>query len=262
MPEVIVEREGAIAIVTLNRPQSMNALSQSLRSGLAAAIAELDADPQIRAVILTGAGDRAFCAGLDLKEIGSVDGALGAGSADSPDLDPAKAIELSSKPVVAAVNGVAITGGFELALACDILVASTNARFGDTHARVGLMPGWGLSQKLPRLIGPYRAKELSLTGNFIDAAKAEAWGLVNCVARPDLLMSRARSLALDIAECDPNMVVALKRTIDDGYRLSFGDGLSLEQRRAREHNGALQPKDIDRHRASVQERGRRQRPAS
>ena len=159
MPDVIVEREGPIAIVTLNRPQAMNALSQSLRSALAAAVAELDADPQIRALILTGAGDRAFCAGLDLKEIGSVQGALDTGSADLPDLNPAKAIELCSKPIVAAVNGVAITGGFELALACDIIVASTNARFGDTHARVGVMPGWGLSQKLPRLIGPYRAKE-------------------------------------------------------------------------------------------------------
>ncbi len=258
MPDVIVEREGPIAIVTLNRPQAMNALSQSLRSALAAAVAELDADPQIRALILTGAGDRAFCAGLDLKEIGSVQGALDTGSADSPDLNPAKAIELCSKPIVAAVNGVAITGGFELALACDIIVASTNARFGDTHARVGVMPGWGLSQKLPRLIGPYRAKELSLTGNFIDAAKAEAWGLVNCTVSPDLLMPRARSLALDMAEPDPGMVAALKRTIDDGYRLSFGEGMGLEQRRAREHNATLQPKDIDKRRGSVQERGRRQ----
>lgn len=263
MSEVVrVERADSIAIVTLNRPEAMNALSQALRRALAAAIGTLDADPEIRVLVLTGAGGRAFCAGLDLKELGAVAGALDAGSADEPEDNPVKAIELCRKPIIGAINGVAITGGFELALACDCLIASTNARFADTHARVGILPGWGLSQRLSRLIGPYRAKELSLTGNFLDAAAAQAWGLVNRVVAPDLLMSTATSLARDMAEPDPRMIAALKATIDEGYRLPLGEGLSLEQRRAREHNASLTPDAIAARREAVQARARRQPQAS
>ena len=150
---------------------------------------DLAEDPEVRAIVLTGAGERAFTAGLDLKELGSDTSNLGAASSDSDD-NPVKAIENCPQPVIGAINGVAITGGFEVALACDILIASTNARFADTHARVGILPGWGLSQKLSRCIGLSRAKELSLTGNFIDADTACAWGLVNRVTAPeDLLLS-------------------------------------------------------------------------
>jgi enoyl-CoA hydratase len=167
-----MEREGGVAIVTLNRPHAMNALSRSLRAALHEAMVMLDADGSIRAIILTGAGDRAFSAGLDLKELGTNPGALGAASTQEASENPVKAIELCRKPVIGAINGVAITGGFELALACDVLIASDRARFADTHARVGIMPGWGLSQKLSRIIGLSRAKELSFTGNFLDAATA------------------------------------------------------------------------------------------
>src|SRR5262249_22598137 len=160
---------------------AMNALSKALRAALHQGLQELEADPAIRAIVLTGAGERAFTAGLDLKELGSDPDGMTAANAPDPALNPVAAVLACRKPVVGAINGAAITGGFELALACDVLICSSAARFADTHARVGIAPGWGLSQRLSRLIGPYRAKQLSLTGNFLDARTAEAWGLVNMV---------------------------------------------------------------------------------
>jgi len=197
---ILTEIADGIATVTLNRPEAMNALSKALRHRLYAVMTALDADDAVRAVILTGAGTRAFTAGLDLKELGSQEGALGAANAEGADENPVKAIESCRKPVIGAINGVAITGGFEVALACDVLIASSNARFADTHARVGVVPGWGLSQKLSRMIGISRAKELSFTGNFLDAATAERWGLVNRVVAPESLLAEARRLAADMAQ--------------------------------------------------------------
>ncbi len=153
MALVLIACDDAVATVTLNRPDAMNALSRALRAELAAAMRALAADDSVRAIVLTGAGERAFTAGLDLKELGADTGNLGAANADSADENPVRAIALCPQPVIGAINGVAITGGFEVALACDILIASTNARFADTHARVGILPGWGLSQKLSRMIG-------------------------------------------------------------------------------------------------------------
>ena len=140
---VLTEIADGIATVTLNRPEAMNALSKALRHRLYQVMTTLDADDAVRAIVLTGAGTRAFTAGLDLKELGSEPGALGAANAEGADENPVKAIEQCRKPVIGAINGVAITGGFEVALACDVLIASSNARFADTHARVGIVPGWG-----------------------------------------------------------------------------------------------------------------------
>ena len=181
-----------VAVVTLNRPDAMNALSKALRAELAAVMREMDVRDSVRAVVLTGAGTRAFTAGLDLKELGSDETAMGDATGNSAEANPVKAIEQCGKPVIGAINGVAITGGFELALACDVLIGSEAARFADTHARVGIMPGWGLSQKLSRLVGLYRAKELSLSGNFLDAATAERWGLLNRVVPADELLPTAK----------------------------------------------------------------------
>lgn len=233
---VLVERHPAgYAVVTLNRPAAMNALSTALRDALTAAISALAAEPAMRAMILTGAG-RAFCAGLDLKELG----ANGAGSALAPGRsDPVAALAGFAGPVIAAVNGAAITGGFELALACDVILASENARFADTHARVGIMPGWGLSQKLPRIIGPGRAKELSLTGNFLAAAQAERWGLVNHVLPPEALLPAARQLALDMLGSLPEMLPAMKRLMDDGYALPFAEAMALERERGQQHRAGV-----------------------
>lgn len=253
-----VEVSDGIAVVTLNRPEAMNALSKAMRAELHRAIVALDADPEVRVVILTGAGQRAFTAGLDLKELGSDPLGMAAANAVEPASNPVKAIELCSKPVIGAINGVAITGGFELALSCDVLIASTNARFADTHARVGIMPGWGLSQKLSRLIGVYRAKELSLSGNFLDARTAEAWGLVNRVVEPDELMHVARKLAADMATIEPAFVANYKRQIDDGFALSFEAGLRLEAERSTAVNRLVTPGDVEQRRLAVQARGRGQ----
>jgi enoyl-CoA hydratase len=256
MSLVLVTRDDAVATVTLNRPEAMNALSRALRAELAATMTALAADQSIRAIVLTGAGKRAFTAGLDLKELGADTGNLGAANATSADENPVKAIELCPQPVIGAINGVAITGGFEVALACDILIASTNARFADTHARVGIMPGWGLSQKLSRTIGIARAKELSLTGNFLGAEAARDWGLVNRVVAPDDLLPAAQALARDIASADPEMVRAYKRLIDDGYGLPFGAALALERERSVAANRAVSAGDVEARRLAVMERGR------
>ncbi len=255
---VDLRHDGPVAIVTLNRPEAMNALSRALRHELAAVMRGVAADDAVRAVVLTGAGTRAFTAGLDLKELGADTANLGAANADSADDNPVLAVEQCGKPVIGAVNGVAITGGFELALACDLLIASTNARFADTHARVGIMPGWGLSQKLARRIGIGRAKELSLTGNFLDAPTAAAWGLVNRVVTADELLPTAIALANDMASADPAMVAAYKSLIDDGYALTLHEGLALEAQRSIAANRSVKAEDVEARRRAVMDRGRNQ----
>lgn len=253
---LLVERDGPVAVVTFNRPEAMNALSRALRSALNQAIREMDADPEVKVIVLTGAGERAFTAGLDLKELGR-DG-LHAANATTPDENPALAVLDCRKPIIGAINGVAITGGFEVALACDVLICSTNARFADTHARVGITPGWGLSQKLSRAIGPYRAKELSLTGNFLSAQQAYDWGLVNRVVEPAELMPAALELAHEMASIEADMLVTYKAMIDDGYELSLGDGLKLEHQVSVAHNAEVTPQMVEARRAAVQARGRSQ----
>lgn len=255
---LIVERLGPVAVITLNRPEAMNALSKALRAELWAELRRLEGDDAIRVIVLTGAGERAFTAGLDLKELGSDPGGMQAANTADPAVNPAAAVRACRKPVVGAINGVAITGGFELALVCDVLICSTAARFADTHARVGIMPGWGLSQMLSRAIGPYRAKELSLTGNFLDAATAYEWGLVNRVVEPGELMETALKVARDMASIDGDMLTTYKAIIDDGYGLSFQDGLALETRMSKAHNDAVTPEMIEARRAAVQARGRTQ----
>lgn len=255
---VTTDIQDSVAIVTLNRPEAMNALSSALRAELAEAMRAVACDDTVCAVVLIGAGTRAFTAGLDLKELGASTQGLGAANATDPRDNPVKAVEQCAKPVIGAINGVAITGGFELALACDVLIASTNARFADTHARVGIMPGWGLSQKLSRMIGLSRAKELSLTGNFLDAATAERWGLVNRVVEADALLPTAIALARDMASIDPAMSAAYKALIDDGFALPFGEGLKLEAERSIAANTQVAPEAVEQARQAVMARGRSQ----
>lgn len=255
---LLIERHDGVAVVTLNRPEAMNALSKALRAALDDAMTDIAHDDSIRAVVLTGAGMRAFTAGLDLKELGADATAMADATASGARANPVKAIERCGKPVVGAINGVAITGGFELALACDILIASTNARFADTHARVGIMPGWGLSQKLSRMIGLSRAKELSLTGNFIDAQTAWDWGLVNRVVAPDELLPAAIKLATDIASIQPEPIAVYKRLIDDGFAQDFARGMAMEHATSSAYNARVTPGAVEERRKAVQERGRAQ----
>ncbi len=254
---LLIEKNDHIAVVTLNRPEAMNALSKALRSALYQAMVELDADPETSVIVLTGAG-RAFTAGLDLKELGRDPLGMGAANATDAKENPVLAIQTCRKPVIGAINGAAITGGFEVALACDVLIASTNARFADTHARVGIMPGWGLSQRLSRTIGVYRAKTLSLTGNFLDAQTAYEWGLVSQVVEPDALMPTALKLAADMASIPAETLSIYKAIIDGGYDVAFGESLELEHKVSSSHNAAVTPEMVEARRAAIQARGRTQ----
>ena len=254
---LLIEKNAGVATVTLNRPEAMNALSRALRAALHDAIVALSNDADVSVLVLTGAG-RAFTAGLDLKELGSDPNGMGAANATGASENPVLAILECPKPIIGAINGVAITGGFEVALACDVLIASTNARFADTHARVGIMPGWGLSQRLSRVIGPYRAKELSLTGNFLDAQTACDWGLVNRVVAPEDLMPTALKLAADMATIPAETLSLYKQIIDEGYALPFGEALKHETANSAPHNRAVTPEMVETRRAAIQVRGRAQ----
>ena len=204
MTELLLQREDGYAVLTLNRPDARNALSPQLLLDLCDAFRLLQDESDIYSVILTGAGT-AFCAGLDLKAMAEDESGLGVYAIHAQH-DITAAMTAFDRPIIVGVNGVAATGGFELALMGDILLASSGARFADTHCRVGLAPGWGLSQKLARIIGPSRAREAHFTGNVISAQQAEAWGLVSRVVAPEDLLDACRQVAMDIASCVPETV--------------------------------------------------------
>lgn len=261
-PILKVERDGPVAILTLNRPKQLNALSTALRSELVQQLRQLGASDDVRVVILTGSG-RAFTAGVDLKEAGDAGFSLGVGGdakngETAGDLDLASAFAACPHPVIGAINGFAITGGFELALMCDVIIASTEAKFADTHGRVGLMPVWGLSQRLPRLIGLARAKELAFTGNFLDAATAERWGLVNRVVAADELLPAALKMAHEMAQVDGALLQKLKGLADDGARLPLSEALAMEIERGAPHNKSVTAADAAKSRETVMQRGREQ----
>jgi enoyl-CoA hydratase len=213
---VLLEVSERIATITINRPEARNALNNEVRNLLPQLMREADGRDDVDVLILTGS-DPAFCAGLDLKELGSGGNRLGGdrdgmggggGSGRGP-------FAGRIKPLIGAVNGVAITGGFELALNCDFLVASERAKFGDTHTRVGVMPGWGMTVLLPQAIGVRRAREMSLTGNFMLAEEALQFGLVNHVVAHDELIPFTRKLAADIIGNDPQGVRQILATYNE-----------------------------------------------
>jgi enoyl-CoA hydratase len=252
---LLLEVTDRVATVTLNRPEARNALSPALLDAIVDAINTCETRDDVDVVVLTGA-DPAFCAGIDLKYLGStgIDGeAIAADLTGEP--FPAR-----TKPIIGAVNGPAVTGGLELALACDFLVASERARFADTHGRVGVMPGWGLTVRLAEAVGQRRAREMSTTGNFIDAATALAWGLVNHVVVHDELLPTARSIAADIVSNDQLGVRNLLETYQQQVDLATHDQRILEVRRSREWKkaGHGSPEEVERRRAGIIERGRAQ----
>jgi enoyl-CoA hydratase/carnithine racemase len=171
-------------------------------------------------------------------------------------------VEDMEAPVIAAVNGFAITGGLELALACDIILAAEHAQFADTHARVGVMPGGGMAARLPRAVGIRKAKELSLTGNYLTAQEAERLGLVNRVVAKEKLMDAARELGGQILSCDPVVVRQMKRLYDLATRAPLGDGLRIEQDFFRAFNQSRNLGDIEARRRTVMDRGRAQKMTS
>lgn len=259
---VTVDVDDRIALVTMNRPESRNALNTVLRSALGATMADLAADPAVDVVILTGA-DPAFCAGLDLKEVGRGDHdltrTLGADGPTASDSWRGLWRPLN-KPLIGAINGATVTGGLELALQCDFLVASERARFADTHARVGVQPGWGLTVLLPAAVGLRRAREMSATGNYIDAATASAWGLVNHVVAHGELLAAARRLAADIVSNDQAGVRRILQTYFEGALRTGADALRLEREVASAWvaAGGAASGEVERRRRVIIERGREQ----
>lgn len=259
---MLVDVQDGIAVLTMHRPEARNALNRELRRALPEAMARVEADDEVAVVILTGS-DPAFCAGLDLRELGSGAGPVAAreageaepGAGDDPVVNPPWSP--MTKPVIGAINGPAVTGGFELALQCDFLIASDRARFGDTHTRVGILPGWGLSVLLPQAIGLRRAKEMSLTGNFMDADEALRFGLVNHVVPHGDLMPAARKLAADIAGNDRDAGRALLASYKSIAATTAGEGLLIEARQAAAWQArGFDPAEVERRRQAIIERGR------
>jgi enoyl-CoA hydratase/carnithine racemase len=253
-PVVLLSKENGIATVTLNRPEKLNAFNREMRSAFCRMMQELRSDRDAGVVIITGAG-RAFCAGLDLKEM-SAESLRESGNATFISV-----VEDMDAPTIAAVNGYAITGGLELALACDMIVAVDHAQFADTHARVGVMPGGGMGARLPRAVGIRKAKELSLTGNYLSAQEAERLGLVNRVVPKDQLMKTATELAGQILSADQTVVRQMKRLIDLATRAPLGEGLRIEQDFSRAFTHSDRVREVGARREAVMSRGRGQSSA-
>lgn len=228
MPDqyILVEREEPIAVATLNRPDKLNALNWALVAELADRLEELDRDPAIRCIVLTGAGDRAFAAGADIAEMsdkGAVD--MVGGGFESWDR-----IRRIKKPIIAAVGGFALGGGSELAMHADIIIASEKARFGQPEILIGVMPGAGGSQRLARTVGKYRAMEICLTGQQISAQEAHEWGLVNHVVPDGQHLAEAKKIAHEIARQAPFAARMIKEAILAAYETPLEQGLVYEKR--------------------------------
>lgn len=240
---------GCVCLV-MNRPLARNALSRELRQALVTTIDRLAGDASVRVLVLTGAGV-VFCAGLDLKELAAATPAQREELFDSPSLDPIAALERFPGPVIGAVNGPAVTGGFELALACDVLLAAPEASFADTHARVGVLPGWGMSQKLSRIIGINRAREVSLAGAPLPAQRACEWGLVSRVLPAGELLPCALALAQDMLRAAPAVLPQYKQLINEGHLLSLAAALKLEKETAARQHESFDAPGIDSRGAQV-----------
>jgi enoyl-CoA hydratase/carnithine racemase len=225
---VLVDTRDGIAFITLNRPAAANALSRALVAGVEQALVEIGRDATLRAVVLTGAGDKAFCAGADLKERRAM--SLDETRAFLRDLNrAADLLAASPRPAIAAINGAALGGGLELALACDIRLAAEGAEMGLPEVRLGILPGAGGTQRLARAVGVAAAKELILTGRRIGAARARELGLVSEVVPAAELAAAAARVGAEIAASGPLAVAQAKRAIDDGFGRALADGLGIEQ---------------------------------
>ncbi len=225
---ILFERKEGIAYVTLNRPEVLNARNRRMREDLIHAVTAIRADPEVRVVILTGVGERSFSAGRDLKEAAQEQVGVVAARQAKMEISDTEMIARLNKPVIAAINGFALGGGCELALACDIRVAVEGARVGLPEVSRGMIPGSGGTQRLSRVVGLGKALELILTGSVIDAEEACRIGLVNKVVPRDGLMAAAEEYARAIAARAPVAVVFAKEAVREGYEMSLDDGLRLE----------------------------------
>ena len=264
---VLVDVDEGIATITLHRPEARNAMNSALGVGLARAVDDCESRDDVDVMILTGT-DPAFCAGADLKEMSAVPNTS---AADRDPEDPYRRDEIGkyaafrgpypprSKPLIGAINGPCITGGLELALNCDFLIASERARFADTHARVGIMPGWGLTVLLVESVGARRAREMSATGNFLDASTALAWGLVNHVVPHEQLMPFTRDIARGVVGNDQAGVRRMFATYDEIAGSIYDEAWAIEDRVNRAWlAGGLDAAEVAERRDAIVERGRTQ----
>jgi len=222
------ERKNGIGYVTLNRPEVMNARNRQMREEIIGAMTEIRGDPAVKVVILTGAGEKSFSAGRDLKEAAQEKTGVVAGRQQKLEVSDSEMIANLTKPVIAAINGYALGGGCEMALACDIRVAVENPKLGLTEVSRGMIPGSGGTQRLSRLVGLGKALELILTGGVVDAQEAHRIGLVNRVVPRDQLMAAAEEYAQAIATKAPLAVIFAKEAVRKGFEMSLEDGLRLE----------------------------------
>ena len=249
---LLSDDHGAVRVLTMNRPEVRNALSTELFEALYAALGAADADESVRAVVLTGT-DPAFCAGVDLKQAQSL-GMDYFGRFDK--MNCMNAIVELSKPVVGAINGATFTGGLEIALACDFLIASERAVFADTHARVGILPGGGMTARLPGVVGSAMARRLSMTGEVVNAQRAEKIGLVTEVVAHDRLLARALDLAAQIAEVPAPTMAGLKEIYRTGTAAVTGPALKAE--RAVAADSHVDTEELAARQREVAERNKRQ----
>lgn len=232
---ILVTRDPmGIAYVTINRPKSLNSLTRSMMADMAQAFKSLDKDESVLVIILSGSG-RAFCSGVDLTSAEDVF----KGDVKDVETDTVAQMERCRKPIIGAISGFAVTAGFEIALACDVLVAAKGAKFIDTHARFGIFPSWGLSQKLSRIIGPNRAREVSMAATPITAEQGERWGLVNHVVEEGELLKKARAIAEAMIKNNQDLVLRYKAVINDGLKLDLGHALALEKERAHDYYNGM-----------------------
>ena len=225
---ITVDRDGAVAVLTLNRPAVLNALNSKLLGEVSSALSDLERDADVRAIVVTGAGEKAFAAGADIGELNALENAVAGADQARNGQAVTRQIERLRKPVIMAINGFALGGGCELAMAGDIRIASENAKFGQPEVNLGLIPGYGGSQRTTRLVGKGMAMYLCLTGEMIDAAEAKRIGLVEKVVPLAELMTEAKRIGNAIASKAPLAITACKRAINNGAHQSIDDALELE----------------------------------
>ncbi len=225
---LLIDRDGPVAVVTINRPKVLNALNETVLSDLSKAMDDFEADSSVRAVIITGAGDRAFVAGADIGELAALPDARAGTAKARQGHEVTEKIEHSRLPVIMAINGFALGGGLELAMAGDIRIASSNAKVGQPEVNLGIIAGFGGSQRLPRLVGQGMASYLLLTGEMIGAEEAKQAGLVEKVVAPENLLAEAKRIAHVIASKGPLAIAATKQVIHKGLQTDLHTGLELE----------------------------------
>jgi enoyl-CoA hydratase len=225
---IVYEKSEGVATITLNRPEALNAFSKEVVEEILRALEDVKSDENMRVLVLTGTGEKAFSAGADIKAMAGMT-ALKARELSLMGESLCLALENFEKPVIAAINGYALGGGLEVAMACDFRIASENARMGQTEVNIGLIPGWGGTQRLTRLVGMTKSKELVFTGRMVDARTAEQLGIVNMVTSTDKLKETVRQFALELASKPPVALKVAKSLINKGANISLDSALALER---------------------------------